>query len=117
MNDTKRPGITTATSKDDIAVWRPGAPDQAAHIFLNGSNGQNRCYSVRKAATRPSSVSDYISDKIARCRHLPLITKQERRSVSFFIAGHVGAKHRFYAVNSVKRQFLNPGDFDGDGKY
>lgn len=119
--DVEVPEDYDGDGKDDIAVWRPGAPDQAAFYIVQSSNGAVRTEFFGQDNDDPTVVGDYDGDKRAdvatfRCPQSAAAQcyfyyrgslNNPARNITFIPFGN-GVDGDFYA---------NPGDFDGDGKY
>ncbi|HXG84810.1 MAG TPA: FG-GAP-like repeat-containing protein [Pyrinomonadaceae bacterium] len=120
-NDVETPEDFDGDGKDDIAVWRPGAPDRAAFYILQSSNGAVRTELFGQDGDDPTVVGDYDGDKRAdvatfRC------PQGAAAQCYFYYRGSLNNPARNITFipfgNGVIGDFyVNPGDFDGDGKY
>ncbi len=109
--------------KDDIAVWRPGAPFQAAFYIYQSSNNTVRTEVFGQAGDDPLIVGDYDGDNKAdpavfRCPPAGGATGQ----CYFFYRGSLNNPNRLitfvpWGSGATGDLFASPGDFDGDGKY
>lgn len=107
--------------KDDLAVWRPGAPTIAAFYIFQSSNNTVRTDAFGQTGDDPAVVGDYDGDGKAdpatfRCPALGAGDGQ----CFFFYRGSLTPTVINYVPWGFGEDgdfFANPGDFDGDGKY
>lgn len=107
--------------KDDIAVWRSGAPDQAAFYIIQSSNGAVRKELFGQDGDDPTIVGDYDGDKKAdvatfRC------PSNSAGQCYFFYRGSLNNPNQNityipFGSGVSGDYFAIPGDYDGDGKY
>jgi subtilisin-like proprotein convertase family protein len=107
--------------KDDIAVWRAGPPDQAAFYIYQSSTNTVRKEIFGQDFDDPLVVGDYDGDNKAdpavfrcpvntpgRCYFFYLGSNNNPNRVTTFVP---------WGFGTFGDYFVNPGDFDGDGKY
>jgi subtilisin-like proprotein convertase family protein len=107
--------------KDDIAVWRTGAPEQAAFYIYQSSNNTVRTEIFGQNGDDPLIVGDYDGDNKAD----PAVFRCPPASAGqcyFFYRGSLNNPSRITTFVPWGRGvegdfFVNPGDFDGDGKF
>jgi subtilisin-like proprotein convertase family protein len=109
--------------KDDIAVWRPGAPNQAAFYIFQTSTNTVRKELFGQTGDDPQIVGDYDGDNKAdpavfRCPPRPSAPGR----CHFFYLGSRNNPSRVttyvpWGFGNFEDYFVSPGDFDGDGKY
>ena len=103
----------------DFAVWRPGAPTDAAFYILNSSTSTINVIPFGQSGDDPAITGDYDGDGLAdaatyRC---PATVAGQ---CFFFFRGSAGTGAITYVPWGFGDEgdfFVNPGDFDGDGKY
>lgn len=109
--------------KDDLAVWRPGAPTVAAFYIFQSSTSTIRTELFGQTGDDPAITGDYDGDNKAdvatyRC---PALGAGNGQCV-FFYRGSLnnpGGNVTYvpWGFGQTFDFFVNPGDFDGDGKY
>lgn len=109
--------------KSDISVWRPGAPATAAFYILQSSNSVVRTDVFGQTGDDPAITGDYDGDSKAdvatyRC---PALGAGDGQCFFFFRGSNAnpGGNITFvpWGFGETFDFFVNPGDFDGDGKY
>jgi hypothetical protein len=103
----------------DLAVWRPGSPGNAAFYVLNSQASTISVTPFGQVGDDPAITGDYDGDGRAdvatyRC---PVASDGQ---CYFFYRGSAGAGNITYVPWGYGQDgdfFVNPGDFDGDGKY
>ncbi len=112
-------------NKTDLAVWRPGAPFTAAFYILNSSNNTVRTDIFGQTGDDPAITGDYDGDNKAdtatyRCPALGAGDGQ----CFFYFRPSAQNNNTPQGINVVPWGFgedgdffVNPGDFDNDGKY
>jgi len=104
-------------AKDDIAVWRAGAPEAATFFILNSQTSTARVEAFGQTGDDPTVVGDYDGDGKA--------------DLAVYRAGGAGQQSTWYYRGSLNNpggnvafvpwgiggDFPAPGDYDGDGKY
>ena len=117
------PNDYNVNGRDDIAVWRPGAPTVAAFYILNATNNTVREEFFGQTGDDTAITGDYDGDGIAdlasyRC---PAIGAGDGQCF-FYYKGTLNNPmgNITYVPWGFGEQFdffVNPGDFDGDGKF
>lgn len=109
--------------KTDVAVWRPGAPFTAAFYILNSSNLTVRTDIFGQTGDDPAITGDYDGDGKAdtatyRC---PAFGAGDGQCYFYYrpsnpLANPQGIYVVPWGFGEDGDFFVNPGDFDGDGK-
>ncbi|HSK70642.1 MAG TPA: VCBS repeat-containing protein, partial [Pyrinomonadaceae bacterium] len=102
--------------KDDIAVWRPGPPNEAAFYIFQSSNNTIRKVIFGQTNDDPAIVGDYDGDGKAD----PAVYRYgaDGQNTFFFMGSNNNPNGNITFVPwGSGIVFPNPGDFDGDGKY
>ena len=117
------PNDYNVNGRDDIAVWRPGAPTVAAFYILNATNNTVREEFFGQTGDDTAITGDYDGDGIAdlasyRC---PALGSGDGQCF-FYYKGSMNNPmgNITYVPWGFGEQFdffVNPGDFDGDGKF
>jgi subtilisin-like proprotein convertase family protein len=100
--------------KDDIAVWRPGAPDVAAFYIYNSATGTVRVEPFGITGDDPTVVGDYNGDGRADLAVYRDGGAAGAQSTWFYRTTPGGPVN--YQPWGVAGDFPAPGDYDGDGK-
>ncbi|MFN0140481.1 MAG: FG-GAP repeat domain-containing protein [Pyrinomonadaceae bacterium] len=108
--------------KADIAIWRPGAPTVAAFYILQSSTSTVRMEPFGQTGDDPAITGDYDGDgksDIATYRCPPIGSPGQ---CFFFYKGSNAnpSGNITYVPWGFGQQFdffVNPGDFDGDGRF
>lgn len=110
-------------NKTDLAVWRPGAPFTAAFYILQSSNNTVRTDIFGQTGDDPAITGDYDGDGKAdtasfRC---PAFGAGDGQCYFFYrpsnpLANPQGIYVVPWGFGEDGDFFVNPGDFDGDGK-
>lgn len=96
--------------KDDITVWRPGAPGAAAFYIFQSSTNTARIVQFGQTGDIPTVVADYDNDNKAD----PAVFRQGTPSTWYYLGSATGT---LTGVNwGSSNDVPAPGDFDGDGK-
>ncbi len=123
LTDFLVPNDYNVNGRDDIAVWRPGAPTVAAFYILDGGNFTVRTEPFGQTGDDPAITGDYDGDGIAdiatyRC---PALGAGDGQCFFFYKGTNnnpMGNITYFpWGFGETFDFFVNPGDFDGDGKY
>ncbi|HQU92155.1 MAG TPA: VCBS repeat-containing protein, partial [Pyrinomonadaceae bacterium] len=107
-------------SKDDLAVWRPGAPDEAGFWWLNSTDFTVHYVPFGVTGDDSSVVGDYDGDgkddpAVYRC-------PEEGGQCHYFYKGTLNNPSGIntmvpWGYGTIDQWVPNPGDFDGDGKF
>ena len=100
--------------KDDIAVWRPGAPTVAAFYILNSQTNTARVEAFGQTFDDPTVVGDYNGDGRADLAVYRPGAAFNLQSTWFYRATPGGPT--FYIPWGLRGDFPAPGDYDGDGR-
>jgi hypothetical protein len=100
--------------KDDIAVWRPGAPTVAAFYILNSMTNTARVEAFGQTGDDPSVVGDYSGDGKADLAVYRAGTSAGGQSTWFYRATPGGPV--VFVPWGLNGDFPAPGDYDGDGR-
>ncbi|HEY0657213.1 MAG TPA: VCBS repeat-containing protein, partial [Pyrinomonadaceae bacterium] len=100
--------------KDDIAVWRPGAPTVAAFYILNSMTNTARVEAFGQTGDDPSVVGDYSGDGKADLAVYRRGTSAGGQSTWFYRATPGGPV--VFVPWGLFGDFPAPGDYDGDGR-
>jgi hypothetical protein len=109
--------------KADIAVWRPGAATVAAFYILQSSNSTLRTDVFGQTGDDPAITGDYDGDQKAdvatyRC---PAFGAGDGQCFFYYRGSNAnpGGNITFvpWGFGESGDYFVNPGDFDGDGKH
>jgi hypothetical protein len=109
--------------RDDVAVWRPGLPDQAAFYWINSSDLTFDYTFFGQTGDNPAIVGDYDGDgrdDPATFRCPP--TGSGAGQCYFFYAASTNNPNRLitwipFGFGEAFDFFPYPGDFDGDGRH
>lgn len=115
-NDVMTPEDYDGDGKDDLAVWRPGAPSVAAFYIYQSSNNTVRIEQFGQTGDDPIVVGDYDGDGRADpAVYRPGAVGQQSY---FFYLGSLNNPTRITTFVPWGRGPSTPynGDFDGDGK-
>ncbi|MCU1291133.1 MAG: hypothetical protein JWN60_3362, partial [Acidobacteria bacterium] len=96
--------------KDDIAVWRPGAPTVAAFYILNSATNTARVEAFGQTNDNPTIVGDYNGDGKADLA----VYREGAQSIWFYRSTPGGPTT--YVPWGVVDDYPAPGDYDGDGR-
>ena len=117
------PNDYNVNGRDDIAVWRPGAPTVAAFYILNATDNTIREEFFGQTGDDTAITGDYDGDGKAdlasyRC---PAIGAGDGQCFFYFKGSFNNPMGNItYVPWGFGEQFdffVNPGDFDGDGKF
>lgn len=121
--DWDTPSDFDGDNKDDIAIWRPGPPTQAAFYWIRSSDITLATQPFGQDGDNPSVVGDYDGDgkddpAVFRC---PLVG-QPAGQCYFFYRGtnnnpNGNTTYMPFGVGGELDFSPVPGDYDGDGKY
>lgn len=100
--------------KDDIAVWRPGAPTVAAFYIYNSSNNTVRVEPFGQTGDDPSVVGDYSGDGAADLAVYRAGASAGQQSTWYYRSTPGGPVT--FTPWGVNGDFPAPGDYDGDSK-
>jgi FG-GAP-like repeat/FG-GAP repeat len=100
--------------KDDIAVWRDGAPTVAAFYILNSATSTLRQEAFGQTGDDPTVVGDYNGDGKDDLAVYRGGASAGQQSTWFYRTTANGAVT--YVPWGMNGDFPVPGDFDGDGK-
>ena len=113
-SDTVVPEDYDGDNRDDIAVWRPGAPNVAAFYILNSATNTARVELFGQGGDDPTVVGDYTGDgraDLAVYREGAIFGAQ---SIWFYRATPSGPTS--FIPWGLRGDFPAPGDYDGDGR-
>jgi hypothetical protein len=123
MTDFEVPSDYDGDGRADIAVWRPGAPTQAAFYILQSQTNTVRTEIFGQDGDDAQITGDYDGDGKSdvatyRCPDLGAGDGQ----CFFFYRGsnnnpNGNVTYIPWGFGEIFDFFVNPGDFDGDGKY
>jgi subtilisin-like proprotein convertase family protein len=117
------PNDYNVDGRDDIAIWRPGAPTVAAFYILNGGDFTVREEAFGQTGDDVAITGDYDGDGIAdlasfRC---PALGAGDGQCFFFYKGSdnNPGGNITYvpWGFGETFDFFVNPGDFDGDQKY
>ena len=101
--------------KDDITVWRPGAPTVAAFYILNSATSTARVERFGQTGDDPTVVGDYGGDERADLAVYRSGAATGQQSTWFYRSTPGGPVS--YVPWGAFGDFEAPGDYNGDGKY
>ncbi|MEZ5427008.1 MAG: VCBS repeat-containing protein [Pyrinomonadaceae bacterium] len=115
-SDTPTPEDFDGDGIDDIAVWRPGNPNEAAFYILQSSDSSLRVEVFGQTGDDPRVVADYDGDGLAD----PAVYRVNSGSQNFFFyrgsMNNPNGDVTFVPWGSGANYRANVGDYDGDGK-
>jgi hypothetical protein len=97
--------------KDDIAIWRPGAPEVAAFYILNSETNTVRVEAFGQTGDDPSVVGDYNGDGTDD------LAVYRPGSPSYWFYRTSPGGPTTYTPWGGPNDFPAPGDYNGDGSY
>ena len=100
--------------KDDIAVWRPGAPTVAAFYILNSMTNTARVETFGQTGDDPTVVGDYSGDGRADLAVYRPGATAGAQSIWFYRSTPNGAT--VFTPWGLGGDFPAPGDYDNDGR-
>ena len=100
--------------KDDIAVWRPGAPTVAAFYILNSMTNTARVETFGQTGDDPTVVGDYSGDGKADLAVYRPGANAGAQSIWFYRSTPNGAT--VFTPWGLGGDFPAPGDYDNDGR-
>ncbi|MDQ3129917.1 MAG: VCBS repeat-containing protein [Acidobacteriota bacterium] len=100
--------------KDDIAVWRPGAPTVAAFYILNSQTNTARVEAFGQTGDDPTVVGDYNGD--GRADLAVYRGGATANSQSFWFYRTTPGGPTTFVRWGLGGDFPAPGDYDGDGR-
>lgn len=108
--------------KTDIAVWRPGVPTVAAFYILRSSDLTVQTEVFGQTGDDPAITGDYDGDGKADVATYRCPTFPTTGQCFFYFRGtfmNPGGNITYvpWGFGTSGDFFVNPGDFDGDGKY
>ena len=99
--------------KDDVAVWRPGAPGAATFYILNSNGFTARVEAFGQSGDDPTVVADYNNDGKTDIAVYRAGATAGAQSTWFYRTVANGAVN--YVPWGQNGDFPAPGDYDGDG--
>jgi hypothetical protein len=103
--------------KTDIAVWRAGAPTQAAFYILQSQTNTVRIVPFGQSGDDPTVVGDYDGDGKADPAVYREGASAGQQSTWFFLGSNNNPSSNVTFVPwGLNGDFPAPGDYDGDGK-
>ena len=109
--------------KADLAVWRPGAPSSAAFYIFRRSDNSLQTDAFGQTGDDPAIVGDYDGDgksdvAVYRC---PAFGAGDGQCFFYYRGSNANPNGNItyipWGFGETFDFFVNPGDFDGDGKY
>ena len=110
-NDFFVPADFDGDGSDDVAIWRPGAAEEAAFYILNSSDSTVRVEAFGQTGDDPTVVGDYNNDGTDDLA----VYRAGSPSYWFYRTAPGGAVT--YTPWGEANDFPAPGDYNGDGSY
>ena len=110
-NDFVVPADYDGDGKDDVAIWRPGAAEEAAFYILNSATSTVRVEAFGQTGDDPTVVGDYNGDGTDD------IAVYRAGSPSYWFYRTTPGGAVTYTPWGEVNDFPAPGDYNGDGSY